>query len=86
MRKHIGAKIIAMVTVLSVLFVVTIILSDYSGQRSRSTLKITSETFLTLQRDNVSLVKSTEECKLYSNLIVLLPGCRDCNKYCKLHF
>lgn len=73
MRKHIGAKIIAMVTVLSVLFVVTIILSDYSGQRSRSTLKITSETFLTLQRDNVSLVKSTEECKLYSNLIVLLP-------------
>ena len=73
MRKHIGAKIIAMVTVLSVLFVITIILSDYSGQRSRSALKITSETFLTLQRDNVSLVKSTEECKLYSNLIVLLP-------------
>lgn len=73
MRKHIGAKIIAMVTVLSVLFVVTIILSDYSGQRSRSALRITSETFLTLQRDNVSLVKSTEECKLYSNLIVLLP-------------
>lgn len=73
MRKHIGAKIIAMVTVLSVLFVITIILSDYSGQRSRSALKITSDTFLTLQRDNVSLVKSTEECKLYSNLIVLLP-------------
>ncbi len=73
MRKHIGTKIITMLVLLSLLFVATIVLSTYSGQQSQRALKTTSDVYLTLQRENATLIKATEECKLYSNLVVLLP-------------
>ncbi len=72
MRKHIGTKIISMLALLVVLYVVTIIVSDYSGQRSISGLKMVGNNYLALQRECTALTKATEECKLYGNLIVMM--------------
>ncbi len=72
MRKHIGTKIISMLALLVVLYVVTIIVSDYSGQRSITVLKTVGNTYLALQRESTALTKATEECKLYGNLIVMM--------------
>ena len=72
MRKHIGTKIISMLALLVVLYVVKIIVSDYSVQRSISGLKMVGNNYLALQRECTALTKATEECKLYGNLIVMM--------------
>lgn len=72
MRKHIGTKVISMLALLVVLFVLTIIVTDYSGQRSITVLKTIGNNYLALQRESTALTKATEECKLYGNLIVMM--------------
>lgn len=73
MRKHIGTKVISMLALLIVLFVATIIVSTYSGQRSITVLKTIGNNYLTLQQKSTSLTKVVAESRLYGNLIVMTP-------------
>lgn len=72
MKKHIGAKIISMLIILSIIFLGNAVLNRYTSNQSIDALEQMSGTFMELQKKNLSLSKAIDDCKLYGNLIVHL--------------
>jgi len=71
MRKKIGIKIITIVLLLTIVFITATMINSYSvGQLARSAETI-SDYYLQLESYSNTLVKYSQNCKLYTNLIVM---------------
>ncbi len=70
MRKKIGIKILTIVLLLTIVFIATTTINSYSvGELSKSA-KTISDYYLQLEAYGNTLVKYSQTCKLYTNLIV----------------
>ncbi|MCI8718862.1 MAG: methyl-accepting chemotaxis protein [Lachnospiraceae bacterium] len=70
MRKKIGIKILTIVLLLTIVFIATTTINSYSvGELSKSA-KTISDYYLQLESYGNTLVKYSQTCKLYTNLIV----------------
>lgn len=72
MKKHIGTKIISMITVLFVIFILNALLSAYSAKESLGALGKMSGTYMELQQQNATLIDAIAQGKLYANMIVMM--------------
>lgn len=70
MRKHIGVRVISMLALLLLVFLLNSLLSGYSSRQALGALQTVSGTYMRLEEENLALVRTIEECKLYSNMIV----------------
>lgn len=70
MRKHIGVRVISMLALLLLVFLLNSVLSGYSSRQALGALQAVSGTYMRLEEESLELVRTIEECKLYSNMIV----------------
>ena len=70
MRKHIGVRVISMLALLLLVFLLNSLLSGFSSRQALGALQTVSGTYMQLEEENLTLVRTIGECKLYSNMIV----------------
>lgn len=81
MRKKIGIKILAIVLLLTIVFMITTILNSISVGNLAQSAETISDEYLVLESYGSTVVKYSQTCKLYANLIVLTPNASSASSF-----
>lgn len=74
MRKKIGIKILAIVLLLTIVFMVNTVVNWRSVNDLSQSAEMISDKYLQLESFGSTIVKYSQNCKLYGNLVVLTPS------------
>lgn len=70
MRKHIGAKVISMLAVLTIIFLVESISSGYVGEQASGGLEKINNTYMKMLEQQIIVAKNVDNCSLDCNMLV----------------
>jgi len=74
MRKRIGAKIIVMLVIVTIMYLVTIVSGNFSREQALGGLNRLYNSWVQLERLELQVVKAVESNKMSSNMIVWYPN------------
>lgn len=70
MKKKIGAKIIVIMLLLTIVFVINIVVSYFTVNNLSKASREVSDKYIVLESYGSTIARSTETCKMYSNMLI----------------
>lgn len=70
MRKKIGTRIVVMLVVMTIMFLISSVASGYAQEQALGGMNRLYRNWVILERYETQLVKATDNCNFYANMIV----------------